>query len=121
MTELDQLKAECFQMREALEKISETKDKTLLGKCCPRNECFIHEDVKGCAAQVTAHNAFCQNAEVADSALKLPHTAHLARRLELLERLYAIGWGMNGWGMKDGNKELAKLCKEFDDHEASKP
>ena len=53
-----------------------------------------------------------------DTVRDLPLTAHLARRLELLERLYAIGWGMNGWGMKHGNKELAKLCKELDALEA---
>lgn len=53
-------------MQESLELIAETKTKTLLGRCCVDNACYKDED--GCSATVTAHNAFYQNAHVAQQA-----------------------------------------------------
>lgn len=54
---------------ETLMEIADTKDKTLLGRCCVNDACFKF-DIHGCAAQITAHNAFYQNAERAIETLQ---------------------------------------------------
>jgi len=52
---------------ERLELIYESRDKTLLGRCCIEKSCFISDGT--CSAQITAHNAFVQNAMEAKEAL----------------------------------------------------